>query len=215
MGRQEHYIRQLKSNEIYIPSKFFFQSNAIDCSRLGEWESLLITSPSFFLLVHEFSFNLVVGEGFIYFLFYSLETPVYCLSQAELWFTHFSSLSSILGMNLFGCKFCKQNEDNSTSCDRKNFDSLLWASITVFQVLPLYESVVRLWCLSRRRGCVGVCEGQCLCMLSLCSQQAILSPLQTETYHGGCPLLTTDNSSTSDYLIHFTFTDLAEIWKDC
>ncbi|KAK8397955.1 hypothetical protein O3P69_003692 [Scylla paramamosain] len=47
----------------------------------------------------------------------------------------FIFIFSILGMNLFGCKFCKQNEDNSTSCDRKNFDSLLWASITVFQIL--------------------------------------------------------------------------------
>lgn len=58
-------------------------------------------------------------------------------------------------MNLFGCKFCK-NEDTfaeksnggydstlATSqsfigiakrCERKNFDSLLWALVTVFQV---------------------------------------------------------------------------------
>lgn len=39
-------------------------------------------------------------------------------------------------MNLFGCKFCKGkcvgagDEDK----DRKNFDSLLWALVTVFQV---------------------------------------------------------------------------------
>lgn len=40
---------------------------------------------------------------------------------------------SILGMNLFGCKFCeKVGED--VICDRKNFDSLLWALVTVFQV---------------------------------------------------------------------------------
>ena len=39
--------------------------------------------------------------------------------------------SSILGMQLFGCMFC----DPSTGlCDRKNFDSLLWATVTVFQV---------------------------------------------------------------------------------
>lgn len=42
---------------------------------------------------------------------------------------------SILGMNLFGCKFCDQMPDNSTQCDRKNFDSLLWALVTVFQVI--------------------------------------------------------------------------------
>ena len=60
---------------------------------------------------------------------------------------------SILGMNLFGCKFCdplqpdengnKQNSRSAAaammkfenrSCDRKNFDSLLWATVTVFQV---------------------------------------------------------------------------------
>lgn len=45
-------------------------------------------------------------------------------------FTH-----SILGMNLFGCKFCdKTDGDDDTQCDRKNFDSLLWALVTVFQV---------------------------------------------------------------------------------
>lgn len=50
---------------------------------------------------------------------------------------------SILGMNLFGCKFCTKNgpgppTDESSyddsECDRKNFDSLLWALVTVFQV---------------------------------------------------------------------------------
>ena len=38
---------------------------------------------------------------------------------------------SILGMNLFGCKFC---DPETGICDRKNFDSLLWATVTVFQV---------------------------------------------------------------------------------
>ena len=38
---------------------------------------------------------------------------------------------SILGMNLFGCKFC---DPDTGSCERKNFDSLLWATVTVFQV---------------------------------------------------------------------------------
>ena len=36
-------------------------------------------------------------------------------------------------MNLFGCKFCDKVGDE-TECDRKNFDSLLWALVTVFQV---------------------------------------------------------------------------------
>ncbi|KZC07272.1 Voltage-dependent T-type calcium channel subunit alpha-1G, partial [Dufourea novaeangliae] len=42
---------------------------------------------------------------------------------------------SILGMNLFGCKFCETMKGSSdVECDRKNFDSLLWAIVTVFQV---------------------------------------------------------------------------------
>jgi len=43
--------------------------------------------------------------------------------------------SSILGMNLFGCKFCEVLPDGIPKCWRKNFDSLLWAIITVFQVI--------------------------------------------------------------------------------
>merc|ERR1719189_1065639 len=40
-------------------------------------------------------------------------------------------------MNLFGCKFCEKKKDGSGDllCDRKNFDSLLWATVTVFQIL--------------------------------------------------------------------------------
>ena len=45
-----------------------------------------------------------------------------------------SPSSSILGMNLFGCKFCKITPNGVRRCNRKNFDSLLWATITVFQV---------------------------------------------------------------------------------
>lgn len=40
---------------------------------------------------------------------------------------------SILGMHLFGCKFGSER-DGDTLPDRKNFDSLLWAIVTVFQV---------------------------------------------------------------------------------
>lgn len=53
----------------------------------------------------------------------------------------FLGCSSILGMNLFGCKFCEKHDDNKKCIsdqdedkDRKNFDSLLWALVTVFQV---------------------------------------------------------------------------------
>lgn len=44
-----------------------------------------------------------------------------------------SSCVSILGMHLFGCKFGSER-DGDTLPDRKNFDSLLWAIVTVFQV---------------------------------------------------------------------------------
>ncbi|XP_027195936.2 ca[2+]-channel protein alpha[[1]] subunit T isoform X1 [Dermatophagoides pteronyssinus] len=48
----------------------------------------------------------------------------------------FIFIFSILGMNLFGCKFCDRNPiDQTLQCDRKNFDSLLWALVTVFQIL--------------------------------------------------------------------------------
>lgn len=51
---------------------------------------------------------------------------------------HVSLCCSILGMNLFGCKFCETMKGSSdVECDRKNFDSLLWAIVTVFQVQKL------------------------------------------------------------------------------
>ena len=38
-------------------------------------------------------------------------------------------------MNLFGCKFCDEEKDGEERvCDRKNFDTLLWSLVTVFQV---------------------------------------------------------------------------------
>ncbi|NXY73755.1 CAC1G protein, partial [Glareola pratincola] len=45
----------------------------------------------------------------------------------------FIFIFSILGMHLFGCKFASER-DGDTLPDRKNFDSLLWAIVTVFQV---------------------------------------------------------------------------------
>nr|XP_005890366.1 PREDICTED: voltage-dependent T-type calcium channel subunit alpha-1G isoform X25 [Bos mutus] len=46
----------------------------------------------------------------------------------------FIFIFSILGMHLFGCKFASER-DGDTLPDRKNFDSLLWAIVTVFQIL--------------------------------------------------------------------------------
>jgi len=56
---------------------------------------------------------------------------------------------SILGMNLFGGKFCSLKTNSHRlcncsevmaglcECSRKNFDSLLWAIVTVFQVCAI------------------------------------------------------------------------------
>ncbi|XP_026207393.1 voltage-dependent T-type calcium channel subunit alpha-1G isoform X2 [Anabas testudineus] len=46
----------------------------------------------------------------------------------------FIFIFSILGMHLFGCKFGSES-NGDTLPDRKNFDSLLWAIVTVFQIL--------------------------------------------------------------------------------
>lgn len=45
--------------------------------------------------------------------------------------------NSILGMHIFGCKFSLRTDTGDTVPDRKNFDSLLWAIVTVFQVSQL------------------------------------------------------------------------------
>uniref|UniRef100_A0A8C6JXD6 Voltage-dependent T-type calcium channel subunit alpha n=1 Tax=Melopsittacus undulatus TaxID=13146 RepID=A0A8C6JXD6_MELUD len=47
----------------------------------------------------------------------------------------FIFIFSILGMHLFGCKFSLKTDTGDTVPDRKNFDSLLWAIVTVFQIL--------------------------------------------------------------------------------
>lgn len=54
---------------------------------------------------------------------------------------------SILGMHIFGCKFSLRTDTGDTVPDRKNFDSLLWAIVTVFQV-------------SGR--CVPICAGEAM-----------------------------------------------------
>ncbi|XP_064419425.1 voltage-dependent T-type calcium channel subunit alpha-1I isoform X1 [Latimeria chalumnae] len=47
----------------------------------------------------------------------------------------FIFIFSILGMHIFGCKFSLKTDSGDTLPDRKNFDSLLWAIVTVFQIL--------------------------------------------------------------------------------
>lgn len=48
---------------------------------------------------------------------------------------------SILGMHIFGCKFSLKTEAGDTVPDRKNFDSLLWAIVTVFQVCSALKTL--------------------------------------------------------------------------
>ena len=57
----------------------------------------------------------------------------------------FIFIFSILGMNLFGCKFC---DPETKICDRKNFDSLLWATVTVFQVTENLKTCPPFLCFS-------------------------------------------------------------------
>ncbi|ETE71106.1 Voltage-dependent T-type calcium channel subunit alpha-1G, partial [Ophiophagus hannah] len=54
----------------------------------------------------------------------------------------FIFIFSILGMHLFGCKFASER-DGDTLPDRKNFDSLLWAIVTVFQEITKREAASR------------------------------------------------------------------------
>ncbi|MGL5625052.1 ion transporter [Cetobacterium sp.] len=51
---------------------------------------------------------------------------------------------SVLGIHLFGCKLRLEMENGATIPDRKYFDSLLWAFVTVFQVrtIAVHRSVL-------------------------------------------------------------------------
>lgn len=57
--------------------------------------------------------------------------------EAEILIFDIILFQSILGMHIFGCKFSLRTDTGDTVPDRKNFDSLLWAIVTVFQVSPL------------------------------------------------------------------------------
>ncbi|KYN07935.1 Voltage-dependent T-type calcium channel subunit alpha-1G [Cyphomyrmex costatus] len=65
----------------------------------------------------------------------------------------FIFIFSILGMNLFGCKFCETMKGSSdVECDRKNFDSLLWAIVTVILGMYLFGGKFCMWA-DRSRPC--------------------------------------------------------------
>ena len=47
----------------------------------------------------------------------------------------FIFIFSTLGMHLFGCRFYEIDKNGDKVHDRKNFNSLFWATLTVFQVI--------------------------------------------------------------------------------
>lgn len=59
-------------------------------------------------------------------------------------------------MNIFGCKFCKDDSklsddgkcitNSDEDKDRKNFDSLLWSLVTVFQVFFSFSQQLTNFC---------------------------------------------------------------------
>ena len=107
----------------------------------------------FLVFAHFFSFKCCISFFFSYSVHYqylwlflvpiTVTADFFCVT-IHFWFPFsdffidcslFVFYSSILGMNLFGCKFCRILSSGRRKCDRKNFDSLLWAIVTVFQVL--------------------------------------------------------------------------------
>ena len=58
-------------------------------------------------------------------------------------------------MNLFGCKFCEKINDE-TVCDRKNFDTLLWSLVTVFQVRAILLNFFNIYIIKMNIVCVCV-----------------------------------------------------------
>ena len=76
--------------------------------------------------------NVVVFFGLLsLFIFIFRSEIMLMLSESKYELSNLTLFCSILGMQLFGCMFC---DPNTGLCDRKNFDSLLWATVTVFQV---------------------------------------------------------------------------------
>ncbi|XP_042345439.1 voltage-dependent T-type calcium channel subunit alpha-1H-like [Plectropomus leopardus] len=50
-----------------------------------------------------------------------------------------SFIFGIIGMHLFGGKFNFKTQHGDTITDRKNFDTLLWSIVTVFQIMTQYQ----------------------------------------------------------------------------
>lgn len=95
------------------------------------WRPWTTWPPSACCLCFSYSFSGKIRDHFVQF-----ECTVFCPFIFPL--TVFCLLFySILGMHLFGCKFGSER-DGDTLPDRKNFDSLLWAIVTVFQARFLH-----------------------------------------------------------------------------
>jgi hypothetical protein len=77
--------------------------------------------------------RICIVSQFCYFMKEQWSDIALCINNFIIYFDCYSFFS-ILGMNLFGCRFCEIQPDGTKLCDRKNFDSLLWAIVTVFQV---------------------------------------------------------------------------------
>ncbi|KAG8129110.1 hypothetical protein E2320_015855, partial [Naja naja] len=77
---------------------------------------------------------------------------------------------SILGMHLFGCKFASER-DGDTLPDRKNFDSLLWAIVTVFQEITKREAA------SRQLSCIQLPVDSSVVLMALCDRPELKKSL--------------------------------------
>ena len=107
--------------------------------------STIVNDPCVTCMVHPCGEStvclLVIACAQLNVLFCWADTTCFCSSPATL------TASSVLGMTLFGGKFCNHptekractcaeinSPDVACKCARKNFDSLLWSLVTVFQV---------------------------------------------------------------------------------
>lgn len=80
------------------------------------------------------------------------------IAMAEIFIFDTMLFQSILGMHIFGCKFSLRTDTGDTVPDRKNFDSLLWAIVTVFQVSPLCSPWLDQGKVKRVRRCFFLTE---------------------------------------------------------
>ena len=118
------------------------------------------------------------------------------------------TLFSILGMNLFGCKFCERDADGlKMNCDRKNFDSLLWATVTVFQVssntvYPSSYALLNLGAFSKELFSLSQ-------KAVFCSKESLFEKASTETSAALQTILKTFCSSSASFIssyVHNSYT---------